>query len=54
MKHVKGGMKRKMIMPSLQVNPIRKSPRNNLKDIVGTVMNLDMKQTIVPIKKQPK
>ena len=41
-------------MPSLQANPIRKSPRKHLKDIVDTVENLDIKQQIVPIKKQPK
>ena len=41
-------------MPSLQVNPIRKSPRNNLRDVVVTVENLDIKQLIVPIRKATK
>ena len=41
-------------MPSLQVNPIRKSPRKDLKDVVGTVESLDTKQLIVPIRKATK
>ena len=45
MKHMsRAGMKRKMIMPSSQANPIRKSPRKHLKNIVGAVENLDIKQ----------
>ena len=41
-------------MPSSQVNPIRKSPRKHLKDVVGTVENLDIKQQIVPKRKKNK
>ena len=41
-------------MPSLQAHPIRKSPRNYLKDIVDTVGSLDIKQLIVPTKKVTK
>ena len=46
MKHVKGWDEEEddMIMPSSQANPIRKSPRKHLKDVVGTVENLDIKQ----------
>ena len=55
MKHMlRAGTKTKMIMPSSQANPIRKSPRKHLKDIVGTVENLDIKQQIVPTKKANK
>ena len=43
-----------MIMPSSQANPITKSPRNNLKDIVGTVENSDIEQQIVPTRKTSK
>ena len=38
-------------MPSLQVHPIRQSPRKYLKDVMGTVGSLDTKQLIVPIRK---
>ena len=41
-------------MPSLQAHPIRKSPRKHLKDVVGTVGSLDIKQLIVPIRKATK
>ena len=54
MKHVKGWTKRKTIMPSSQANPIRKSPRKHLKDVLGTVENLDIKQQIVPTRKVTK
>ena len=46
--------KRKTIMPSSQANPIRKSPRKHLKDIVGTVESLDKKQQIVQTRKATK
>ena len=51
---LRAGTKRKMIMPSSQANPIRKSPRKHLKDVVGTVENLDIKQQIVPTRKATK
>ena len=54
MKHVRAGMKRKMIMPSSQANLIRKSPRKHLKDVVGTVESSDIKQQIVPTRKTTK
>ena len=38
-------------MPSLQINPIRKSQKSHLRDIVDTVGNSDIKQIIVPIRK---
>ena len=41
-------------MPYLQAHPIRKSPRKHLKDIVGTVGSLDIKQLIVQIRKPTK
>ena len=46
--------KRKMIMPFSQANPIRKILRKHLKDIVGTVENLDVKHQIVPTRKATK
>ena len=53
-KHVKGCDEEKMIMPSLQANPTRKSPRKHLRDIVDTVENLDIMQLIVPVRKVTK
>ena len=50
----RAGTKWKMIMPTSQANPITKSPRNHLKDIVGTVENLDIEQQIVPTRKTTK
>ena len=41
-------------MPSSQANPIRKSLRKHLKDMVGTVESLDMKQQIVATRKATK
>ena len=41
-------------MLSSQANPIRKSLRKPLKDDVGTVENLDMKQQIVPTRNATK
>ena len=41
-------------MPSLQANPIRKSLRKHLKDIVDTVENLDNKAADCPNKKATK
>ena len=41
-------------MPSSQANLIRKSPRKYLKDIVGTVESLDIKQQIVQTRKATK
>ena len=38
-------------MTYLQVSLIRKCPKSNLRDIVGTVGNLDIKQLIVPLRK---
>ena len=38
-------------MPSLQVLPIRKIRRKNLKDVVGTMGSLAIKQLIDPIRK---
>ena len=41
-------------MLSSQANPIRKSRRKHLRDIVGTVESLDLKQQIVPTRKATK
>ena len=41
-------------MPSSQANLIRQSPRKHLKDVVGTVESLDIKQQIVPTRKATK
>ena len=41
-------------MPSSQANPVRKIPRKHLKDIVGTMENLEIKQQIVPTRKATK
>ena len=43
-----------MIIPSLQVNPIRKSPRSILSDVVGTVENFAHKAADCPNKKTTK
>ena len=50
----RAGMKRKMIMISVQANSTRKSARKHLRDMVGTAENLDMKQLNVSIKKVTK
>ena len=47
---LRGGKKRRMIMPSFQVRP-KKGPRYHSKDVVHTVENLDTKQLIVPTRK---
>ena len=54
MEHVKGWDKEEDDYALLQANLIRKSPRKHLKDIVGTVESLDIKQKIVPTKKANK
>ena len=41
-------------MHSSQANLIRKNPRKHLKDVVGTVVSLDIKQQIVPTRKVTK
>ena len=41
-------------MPSSQANPVRKSTRKHLKDVVGTVENWDIKQQILPTRKATK
>ena len=51
---LRAGMKRRTTKHSLQVHPIRKSPRKHLRDVVGTVGSLDIKQLIVPIRKATK
>ena len=51
MKQSKAGKKRRMIMPSLQVPPTKKTPRNHSKDAVDTVENLDTRQLIVTTRK---
>ena len=51
---LRAGMKRKIIMPSSQANPIRKSPRKHLRDVVGTADSLGIKQQIVPTRKATK
>ena len=43
-----------MTIPSLQVPPTKKGPRNHSKDAVDTVENLDTKQLIVPTRKPTK
>ena len=43
-----------MTIPSSQANLTRKSPREHLKDVVGTVVSLDTKQLIDPIRKATK
>ena len=54
MKHAKGWEEERMIMPSLQVPPTKKGPRNHSKDAVDTVENSDTKQHIVPTRKATK
>ena len=51
MKHAKGWEEEEDDYASLQVLPIRKSPRKHLKDAVDTVGILDTKQPIVPTRK---
>ena len=51
MKHAKGWEEEEDDYALLQVLPIRKSPRNHLKDIVDTVGSLDTKQPIVRTRK---
>ena len=41
-------------MSSSQANPMRQTPRKHLKDVVGTVESLDIKQQIVPMTKATK
>ena len=54
MKHVKGWDKEEDGYALFTSQSNKKSPRKNLKDVVGTVENSDIKQQNVPIKKQPK
>ena len=41
-------------MPSSQADLIGQSPRKHLKDVVGSVESLDIKQQIVPTRKATK
>ena len=54
MKHVKGWDEEEDDYALFTRQSNKKIPRKHLKDIVDTVENLDIKQQIVPIKKQPK
>ena len=54
MKHVKGWDEKEDDYALFTSQSNKKSPSKHLKDVVGTVENLDIKQQNVPIKKQPK
>ena len=54
MKHVKGWDEEEDDYALFTSNPTRKSTRKHLRDIVGTVENLDIKQLNVPLKKVTK
>ena len=54
MKHVKGWDEEEDDYALFTSQSNRKSPRKHLKDVVGTVENLDMKQQIVPTRKATK
>ena len=54
MKHAKGWGEEEDDYALFASHPIRKSPRKHLRDIVGTVESLDIKQVIVPIRKATK
>ena len=54
MKHVKGWDEEEDDYALFTSHSIRKSPRRDLKDIVGTVVSLDIKQLIVPTRKASK
>ena len=54
MKHVKGWDKEEDNYALFTNQSNKKSPKKHLKDIVGTVENLDIKQQIVPTRKATK
>ena len=54
MKHVKGWDEEEDDYALFTSHSKRKSPRRDLKDIVGTVVSLDIKQLIVPTRKATK
>ena len=54
MKHVKGWDKEEDDDAHFTSQSNKKSPRKHLKDVVGTVDNLDIKQQIVPTRKATK